>query len=102
MNARLSRLLRQLLSCPTAPFREQRVLDYAQSILHRARIPHFSDPAGNLVIGCASPAAYRALLRRPGEEPVRLFIAHMDHPGFHGVRWLSSRRSSTAAAARIR
>jgi len=92
MNTRLYRLLTQLLSRPTAPFREQQVMHYAQSVLHRARIPHFSDPAGNLVIGCASPAAYRALLRRPSKEPVRLFIAHMDHPGFHGVRWLSSRR----------
>jgi putative aminopeptidase FrvX len=92
MNVRLSRLLTQLLSRPTAPFREQLVMQYAQSILQRAHIPHFSDPAGNLVIGCASPADYRALLRRPSKEPVRLFIAHMDHPGFHGVRWLSPRR----------
>jgi putative aminopeptidase FrvX len=92
MNARLHRLLTQLLSCPTAPFREQHVMQHAQSILHRARIPHFFDPAGNLVIGCATPAAYRALLRQPGKEPVRLFIAHTDHPGFHGVRWLSARR----------
>jgi len=92
MNTRLYRLLTQLLSRPTAPFREQQVMHCAQSILHRARIPHFSDPAGNLVIGCASPAAYRALLRRPSKEPVRLFIAHTDHPGFHGVRWLTSRR----------
>ncbi len=92
MNVRLYRLLTQLLSCPTAPFREQQVKEYALSILQRARIPHFSDPAGNLVIGCATPAAYRALLRQPGKEPVRLFIAHMDHPGFHGVRWLSPRR----------
>jgi endoglucanase len=92
MNVRLSRLLTQLLSRPTAPFREQLVMNYAQSILQRARIPHFSDPAGNLVIGCDSPAAYRALLRQPSKEPVRLFIAHMDHPGFHGVRWLSPRR----------
>jgi endoglucanase len=109
MNTRLYRLLTQLLSRPTAPFREQQVMHYAQAVLQRARdrhgwrecrkrrsgfsaIPHFSDPAGNIVIGCASPAAYRALLRQPGKEPVRLFIAHMDHPGFHGVRWLSSRR----------
>ncbi|HJW81766.1 MAG TPA: hypothetical protein VJ396_05930 [Acidiferrobacterales bacterium] len=109
MNTRLYRLLTQLLSRPTAPFREQQVVDYAQSILHRARdrhgwrerrkrrsgfsaIPHFSDPAGNIVIGCASPAAYRALLCQHSKEPVRLFIAHMDHPGFHGVRWLSPRR----------
>jgi putative aminopeptidase FrvX len=92
MNARYDRLLTQLLSRPTAPFREQQVIDYAQSILQRAHIPHFADPFGNLVVGRASPAAYRALLRQPSKEPVRLFIAHMDHPGFHGVRWLSPRR----------
>lgn len=92
MNNRLYRTLTQLLSRPTAPFREQQVLGYAQSLLQRAHIPHFVDPAGNLVVGCASPAAYRALLRQPGKEPVRLFIAHMDHPGFHGERWLSSGR----------
>lgn len=92
MNTRLYRLLTQLLSRPTAPFREQQVMNYVQSVLQRARIPHFSDPAGNLVIGCATPAAYCALLRKPSSEPVRLFIAHMDHPGFHGVRWLTSRR----------
>ena len=92
MNKRLYHTLTQLLSRPTAPFREQQVLGYAQSLLQRAHIPHFVDPAGNLVIGCASPAAYRALLRQPDKEPVRLFIAHMDHPGFHGERWLSSGR----------
>jgi len=92
MNARLHRLLTQLLSHPTAPFREREVQQFAQFILRRARIPYFLDPAGNIVIGCASPAAYRALLRQPNKEPVRLFIAHMDHPGFHGVRWLTSRR----------
>ena len=68
MNTRLYRLLTQLLSRPTAPFREQQVMHYAQSVLQRARIPHFFDPAGNLVIGCASPADYRALLRRPGPD----------------------------------
>jgi endoglucanase len=92
MNARLYGLLTQLLSRPTAPFREQHVARFVQSILQRACIPHFSDPAGNIVIGCATSAAYRALLRQPGKEPVRMYIAHMDHPGFHGLRWLSPRR----------
>ena len=92
MNTRLYRLLTQLLSRPTAPFREGQVIIFVRTILQRATIPHFTDPTGNLVIGCGSPAAYRALLRQPGKEPVRLFIAHMDHPGFHGVCWLSSRR----------
>lgn len=92
MNTRHTRLLTQLLSCPTAPFREQRVIEFARSVLERVHVPYFADPAGNLVIGCASPADYRALLRQPAREPVRLFMAHMDHPGFHGQRWLSPQR----------
>jgi endoglucanase len=92
MNARQLHLLTRFLSQPTAPFREQQVLDLAGSVLTRARIPHFSDPAGNLVIGAGSPADYRRLLHARSREPVRLFIAHMDHPGFHGIRRLSSSR----------
>lgn len=92
MNLRHLRLLTELLSLPTAPFREQRVLDFAAQLLDRAQVPHFSDPAGNMVVGAPSAAAYRTLLRRQHREPVRLFIAHTDHPGFHGQRWLSERR----------
>lgn len=82
----------QLLSRPTAPFREQQVIDFVSGFLKRKAIPFFSDPAGNLVIGSPSATAYRALLKTRGNEPVRLFIAHMDHPGFHGLRWLSPTR----------
>lgn len=92
MNARNYRLLTQLLSRPTAPFREQQVIDFARTLLDRASVPYFCDPAGNIVIGCPSAAAYRTLLRAKSSEPVRLFIAHMDHPGFHGQRWLSPTR----------
>ena len=92
MNAAHYRLLTQLLSRPTAPFREQQVMDFVSSFLKRNAIPYFSDPAGNIVIGTPSASAYRALLRTQGAEPVRLFIAHMDHPGFHGQRWLSPTR----------
>ncbi|MCK7497305.1 MAG: hypothetical protein MZW92_45735 [Comamonadaceae bacterium] len=92
MNLRHQRLLFELLSLPTAPFREQHVLDFATRLLDRARVPHFTDPAGNLVIGVDSASGYRSLLRRDRCEPVRLFIAHADHPGFHGRRWLSDRR----------
>ena len=86
------RLLTQLLSVPTAPFREQRVMDFVFAQLKQADIPHFSDPAGNIIIGSASAAGYRTLLRSSSQEPVRVFIAHMDHPGFHGQRWLSPTR----------
>ena len=86
MNARQDRLLTELLSQPTAPFREEHVAAVAQRVLQRAGIPFFRDPVGNVVIGCASRADYRRLARDKNGEPLRLFIAHMDHPGFHGAR----------------
>lgn len=84
--------LTALLSCPTAPFHEETVATVVAARLSRAGMPCFRDPVGNLVIGAASPVAYRRLVRTRGTEPLRIFIAHMDHPGFHGMRWLSERR----------
>lgn len=92
MNRRHQDLLFRLLELPTAPFREQHVLAFAANVLDRARVPHFTDPSGNVVVGVESAAGYRALLRHDHREPVRLFIAHADHPGFHGRRWLGERR----------
>ncbi|BAV34272.1 peptidase M42 [Sulfuricaulis limicola] len=92
MNARQDRLLTELLSQPTAPFREEHVAAVAQRVLKQAGIPFFRDPVGNVVIGCASRADYRRLVHDKNGEPLRLFIAHMDHPGFHGTRWLSDTR----------
>ena len=85
-------LLKDILSQPTAPFREVHVLRCVTAHLQRAGVPCFEDPAGNLIVGVDSRAAYRRLLRERSEQPVRLFIAHMDHPGFHGVRWLDEMR----------
>ncbi len=85
-------LLFQLMSEPTAPFREERIAAVALSWLTDRDIAHFIDPAGNILIGCASAADYRRLLARSTREPARLLIAHMDHPGFHGQRWLSANR----------
>lgn len=82
-----ARLLTDLLATPTAPFREDLVAALAAGWLERSGVPHFADPAGNLVVGAESARAYRALVRARGPEPVRLFVAHMDHPGFHGRRW---------------
>lgn len=84
--------LTTLLACPSAPFREQAVAAVAGAWLSRAGVPFFRDPAGNVVVGAASAAAYRRLARTRSTEPLRIFIAHMDHPGFHGRRWLSPRR----------
>lgn len=84
--------LQQLLAIPTAPFREQAVRDWASQWLAQRRIPHGLDPAGNLLVGVGNEREYRALLRQRSSEPVRMFIAHMDHPGFLGQRWLDDRR----------
>lgn len=92
MNARQYRLLTELLTRPTAPFREEQVIAVAERALERAGVPSFRDPVGNVIVGCASRADYRRLVRTTSEEPLRVFIAHMDHPGFHGVRWISDSR----------
>ncbi len=56
--------------------------------LDQRAVPYFIDPIGNIVVGATSIADYRHRLREPSTEPLRVFIAHMDHPGFHGVRWI--------------
>ena len=92
MDRRRYALLTALLSQPTAPFREDRIVAVIARVLTEAGVPFFQDPVGNLIVGLSSPREYRRLARVPNAEPERLFIAHMDHPGFHGVRWLSDRR----------
>ncbi len=92
MNNLEHQLLLQTLALPTAPFREDHVKAHAAAFLQRHAIPWFEDPVGNIVIGCTDARGYRALLRAPTREPVRLFVAHMDHPGYHGVRWLDEHR----------
>lgn len=88
---RLSQL-KYILQQPAAPFREQHVMRCVCEQLAQARVPFFTDPFGNLVVGVSSPQAYQRLLQKRDDEPVRVFIAHMDHPGFHGVRWLDDNR----------
>lgn len=89
--AAYQRLLK-LLSCSTAPFCEHHVMREVEAQLGAAKTPWFVDEHGNRIIGVGSVREYRALLKQRSEEPVRVFIAHMDHPGFHGVKWLSARR----------
>ncbi|MEJ2686776.1 MAG: hypothetical protein P8124_06110 [Gammaproteobacteria bacterium] len=85
-------MLKDLLSLPTAPFREQQIRAFVAETLDAWGVPAFEDPAGNLVVGVGDRQAYRRLLRTAAREPVRLFVAHMDHPGFHGMRWLDPKR----------
>lgn len=85
-------LLLDLLTQPTAPFREEHVIACVSRVLEQAHIPFFADPVGNLVIGASSRTDYLRRIREKSTEPLRVFIAHMDHPGFHGGEWLSPRR----------
>jgi endoglucanase len=88
LNSKHDHLLTTLLSQPTAPFRERHVIALVTQVLDEAGVPYFTDPIGNIVVGTGSKTDYLRLLREAGDEPVRVFIAHMDHPGFHGVRWV--------------
>jgi endoglucanase len=83
-------LLDQILSQPTSPFREGHVISLLTGVLEKGNVPHFQDPAGNLVVGVANQKEYRSLLKQKTDEPLRIFIAHMDHPGFHGESWTKS------------
>lgn len=91
MNQHELELLTTLLAQPTAPFREEHVSATVMSILIDHGVPFCDDPHGNLIVGAASHDAYKKLLRARSTDPLRVFIAHMDHPGFHGVSWTSAR-----------
>ena len=82
--------LHQLLSLPTAPYRESAVSQFIENELSVHGIPHFKDPVGNIIVGAESKKDYLSLLKDPKAEPLRIFIAHMDHPGFHGKKWIDS------------
>ncbi|HKJ23009.1 MAG TPA: hypothetical protein VKA13_07960 [Gammaproteobacteria bacterium] len=84
--------LLELLRQPTAPYREAHVVAVVSDALARAGVPFFADPVGNLVIGVEDRRAYGELVNGAGVDPVRLFIAHMDHPGFHGMHWTRASR----------
>ena len=81
--------LSQILEKPSSPFREGHVISAIETILDQEKIPYFRDPAKNIVVGVKSKAEYLKLFRTKSPEPVRIFIAHMDHPGFHGEKWIS-------------
>lgn len=82
----------ELLNLPTAPFREHAVLTLCSQYLAQNRVPHFSDAIGNIVVGARNLAEYRRKFSQKSAEPLRLVIAHTDHPGFHGARWLTKDR----------
>ncbi len=70
------KLLKEILSLPTAPFHESSVAACVIKHSMRLKLPVRSDRAGNLAV------RYR---RGRAVQPV-IFTAHMDHPGFVVLR----------------
>lgn len=81
------KFLLEVLNIPTAPYREGLVLKAFQNYLRENRVPHFSDSFQNIVVGAESEGDYKRKISKVDNEPMRLFIAHTDHPGFHGEKW---------------
>lgn len=82
-------ILEEILSQPTAPYCEEHVRRTLERILTENHVPYFIDPIGNIVAGVKSKAEYLKAVKTKTDEPLRFAIAHMDHPGFHGTKWLS-------------
>jgi endoglucanase len=87
-------ILNEILSQPTVPFRESHVIRRIARELDEKGVPYFQDPIGNVVVGAGSQGEYLKLLKKKEAEPLRIFIAHTDHPGFHGVEWTGERELS--------
>jgi len=83
MNARRRRLLQGVLSCPTSPFCERAVIEYARDWALRCGAAFAQDAAGNVLLGANGATGRRARGGgRAPKAPTWVFTAHMDHPGF--------------------
>lgn len=69
-------LLKKVLSLPTAPFHEEKVIAFVRDCCRRWKVPLRQDIYGNL------KAVYK---KGKGVKKVA-FMAHMDHPGFEVVK----------------
>ncbi len=80
---RLEHLLQEVCSIPTAPFAEQRVIEYVRRFVRqRPRLRVLRDESGNLLV--TLPGRKRA-------APRWVFAAHMDHPGFVARKMIDPR-----------
>ncbi len=80
-----SKLLHDMLSLPTAPFAEHKVIAYIEAFCRkRPSVTMTRDPAGNILV-------HVRLGRRKVARPVCI-TAHLDHPGFVADRMIARRR----------
>lgn len=62
-----------------------------EGILTEGRVPWFYDDHGNMVVGVENKKALLKILAQKSATPLRIMMAHTDHPGFHGVRWVDEK-----------
>ena len=91
------KFLFELLSQPTAPYRESFVMQVIEEQLRRHRVPFFKDPVGNRIVGVSNRKEYLARVGGNRKVPVKIFMAHTDHPGFHGMKWERKTRNGHIA-----
>ena len=88
------RILKEMCSLPTAPFAEERVIEYVEQFVRlRPRLKLSRDRFGNLLI---------ELPGRNRRMPRWVFTAHMDHPGFVAERMLDDRTLRAAFRGGVR
>lgn len=74
------KILHEVCSLPTAPFREQAVIAYARSFARQRGLKVTQDAQGNVMLELAGRK----------RRPRWVFAAHMDHPGFVAVKMLDA------------
>ncbi|MDZ4677080.1 MAG: hypothetical protein SGI74_06170 [Oligoflexia bacterium] len=75
----VERVLKEVFDNPTAPYRENWVLQYVEKELNRLKVPYFIDKWGNIIAGVSKPQTLKK------SKKVAL-MAHTDHPGFHLIK----------------
>jgi putative aminopeptidase FrvX len=75
-NIKAENIIKGVFSHPTAPFRENWVLNHIEIELKKLRVPFFRDKWGNIIAGARGPLDLK-------KSQGVVLIAHTDHPGFH-------------------
>ena len=68
--------LKELHETPTAPYNEQRIIQYIERFAKQRKLPIKSDEYGNIVVR----------LNSGGKKPIAI-MAHTDHPGFEAISY---------------
>ena len=75
LNHEIEKYGKELFGLPTTSFREMHIQQWVQNFCLKNKIDHHFDSWGNIWVGTKSK-------KLPQGEKI-VFVAHMDHPGFH-------------------